>query len=485
MALSKEVRLLATSWNSGTKWPKRLESLKISGLRGWTGQQINFAFPIVALVGENGSGKTTVLQAAASVYRNEEKIYASNFFPNTPFETIDDVVIEYTYRQGTSPAQTSSIRKPTERWLGNPDRPERPVAYIDLNRIQPVSKRTGYTKLLKNGVTGSVDKHFSTEDVGRLSYIIGKTYASGNISRTNADNKRKVPVLKQGTIEYSGFHQGAGELAAAELLAQTFPKYGLILIDEIETSLHPRAQRRLLRDLAAIARDRELQIVLTTHSPYILSELPDAARLYIMQENGGKSVVTGVSPEFAMTKMDEERVPECDIYVEDKRAASWVTQSIAIADRELARRTQLIPFGGSQVGVSLGTMKHQNRFPRRALVFLDGNELPSQGTLVLPGGDAPERVVFDAMRLKNWAGVASKVSRPPSETIDALNNAMLNPDEHRWPADAADRLDVGADQLWDALCMCWALDADNASEVAAIVSPIREILDLPFTPPTQ
>ncbi|WP_329859354.1 ATP-dependent nuclease [Stenotrophomonas hibiscicola] len=483
MAISQEVRLLTNSWNSGTKWPKRLESLKIKGLRGWEGQQINFAFPIVALVGENGSGKSTVLQAAASVYRNDEKIYASDFFPNTPFETIKDVVIEYTYKQGSSPAQTASIRKPTDRWLGNPNRPERPVAYIDLNRIQPVSKRTGFTKLLKSGVTGSVDKQFSAADVNRLSYIIGKTYEAGNISRTNADSKRKVPVLKQGTVEYSGFHQGAGELAAAELLAQTFPKYGLILIDEIETSLHPRAQRRLLRDLAAIAREQELQIVITTHSPYILAELPDAARLYIMQGSTGKSVVTGVSPEFAMTKMDEERVPECDIYVEDKRAAAWVTQTVAIADRELARRTQLIPFGGSQVGVSLGTMKAQNRFPRRALVFLDGNEVASQGTLLLPGGDAPERVVFGALSTKNWPGVSTRISRPPSETIDALNEAMLNPDEHRWPSDAADRLDIGADQLWDTLCMCWALDSDNHAEVEAIAGPIRNILELPFTPP--
>lgn len=69
MAVSKEMRLLLKRWGSGQGWPLRLESLEIRGLRGWTGQRIDFEFPIVALVGENGAGKSTVLQAAASVYQ--------------------------------------------------------------------------------------------------------------------------------------------------------------------------------------------------------------------------------------------------------------------------------------------------------------------------------------------------------------------------------------------------------------------------------
>jgi len=78
---------------------------------------------------------------------------------------------------------------------------------------------------------------------------------------------------------YSGFHQGAGETTVAELLEADLPQYSLVLIDEIESSLHPRAQRRLLRDLAERCRERQLQIILTTHSPYILEELPAEARL--------------------------------------------------------------------------------------------------------------------------------------------------------------------------------------------------------------
>lgn len=51
MADSKEVRLLQNKWLAGTGWPKRLDALEIQGIRGWTGQRIEFHFPLVAIVG--------------------------------------------------------------------------------------------------------------------------------------------------------------------------------------------------------------------------------------------------------------------------------------------------------------------------------------------------------------------------------------------------------------------------------------------------
>src|SRR4026208_525802 len=68
MKNSKQLRLLQNKWQTNTGWPKRLEWIEIKGIRGWTGQHIDFRFPIMAISGENGSGKRTLIQAAASVY---------------------------------------------------------------------------------------------------------------------------------------------------------------------------------------------------------------------------------------------------------------------------------------------------------------------------------------------------------------------------------------------------------------------------------
>ena len=70
MAVKAEVRRLQKTWESNTGWPQRLEWLEIGGLRGWTGQRIELKFPIMAIVGENGAGKSTIIQAAASVYKS-------------------------------------------------------------------------------------------------------------------------------------------------------------------------------------------------------------------------------------------------------------------------------------------------------------------------------------------------------------------------------------------------------------------------------
>jgi len=479
MPFSSQMRRLENKWRTGTSWPKRLEWLEIHGFRGWTGQRVDFGFPIVALVGENGSGKSTVLQAAASAYKGADQkgdLYASDFFPDTPFERIQGATIRFSFRQGAQ-SQTRTVRKPTDRWRGNPQRPERPVEYIDLSRIQPVGARVGYSKLLKANVTEGSHTPFDPARLARLSQIMGKGYSKAGISLTNVDARRPVPVVELNQSRYSGFHSGAGEIAAAELIAADYPRYGLVLVDEVETSLHPRAQRRLIRDLAVVARENELQIILTTHSPYILAELPPEGRIYLLEGVGGKSVVTGVSPDFAMTRMDEEQHPECDVYVEDARAATTAQEVLYSVDRDLLARVRISPYGSAQVGMALGMMASQARFPRPSVVFLDGDQPEATGCTLLPGGDAPERVIFAALQMKNWPEIAQRVGRGASETIDALNRSMALGDHHEWVRDAGDRLVLGGDILWQALCASWAANCASAEDKDVVAVPVRDALE--------
>jgi predicted ATPase len=477
MALSAEMRRLQNKWTAAAGWPRRLEWLEITGIRGWTGQRIDFQFPIVALVGENGSGKSTVLQAAAASYRTAPKDrFASDFFPDTPFERVEGATIRYSYRQGPE-SQTKTVRKPTNRWRGNPDRPERSVQYIDLRRIQPVGARIGYARILKSGVAEGEFTAFDAPRLARLTQIVGKNYTGAGISVTDAGIDKPVPVLQFGGARYSGFHQGAGEIAAAELLAVDYPQYGIVLIDEVETSLHPRAQRRLMRDLARIAREKELQIILTTHSPYVLDELPPEARVYLLDGAGGKSAVVGVSPEFAMTRMDEEQHPECDLYMEDGRAATLVAEMLVRADRDLLSRSKLIPYGAASVGMALGIMANQNRFPRPSCVFLDGDQAPAPGCVVLPGDDAPERVVYEGLQELGWPLVAERIARGAAETIDALNGAMALGNHHDWVKFSGDRLTVGGDILWQALCSSWASNCATEEQISVVSQPVSDALD--------
>lgn len=479
MAMSNEMRRLIKKWEGNQGWPKRLEWIEVSGLRGWAGQRVPFPFPIVAIVGENGSGKSTLLQAAASVYREsakDETLFPSEFFPQTAWDDVHDVLIKYGYLQG-SDHKDGSVRKPTTRWLGHQDRPMRTVNYIDLNRLQPVGTRVGYARIAKTAHKEQSSIAFNGDQVKRFSSVMGRPYESARMAKADIDPAREIPVIAKNGAVYSGFHQGSGEITVAELMRVPLPKYGLILIDEIESSLHPRAQRRLIRDLAEMCRELEVQIILTTHSPYILEELPTGARLQIVEIGGVKSIVPGVSPQFAMTQMDDEDHPECDLYVEDEAAKTLLSELLAAHGRSEFHRCTITPCGAASVGQALGIMVSQKRFTRPTCVYLDGDSTASPGCILLPGDDAPERVIFSALKTQNWASVWARIGRDSSLVADACTTAMTLPDHHDWVKAAANELKCGGQVLWQAMCAEWAKDCISASEVKAVVDPIRDILN--------
>ena len=459
MSLSDEMRRLDTKWQTGNAWPKWLEWLQINRIRGWTDQRIEFRFPITAIVGENGSGKSTILQAAACLYASPEKggrtWYPSEFFPETAWDTDQDLRMAFGYRQGGQ-HPTHYIRKPTSRWLGQPDRPKRRVAYIDLSRLQPVGTRVGYARIAKNKHSEQSAKLFNEDQVGRLSQIMMRKYDFAKMAVSDIDANREIPVLSKNNKIYSGFHQGSGETTVAQLLTEDFPQNGLILIDEIESSLHPRAQRRLIRDLAVLARSKECQIILSTHSPYVLEELPLAARTYILETDKQKTIVNGVSPQFAMTKMDDERHPDCEVYVEDVRAATWLEEILSRHAPDTFVRSVIIPYGAANLGVALGQMVDGNRFPRPTRVFLDGDQGAAPGCGLLPGDDAPERVIFNDLKAQRWASLWSRVGRDIALVSDACEHAMLLADHHEWVRAAANEAMCGGDTLWQAMCSEWA-----------------------------
>lgn len=57
---------------------KYLKSLKMVHIRGFKNQVVNFDFPVTAIIGTNGGGKTTTLGSAACAYI---EIKPGRFFP--------------------------------------------------------------------------------------------------------------------------------------------------------------------------------------------------------------------------------------------------------------------------------------------------------------------------------------------------------------------------------------------------------------------
>ena len=166
----------------------------------------------------------------------------------------------------------------------------------------------------------------------------------------------------------------------------------------------------------------------------------------------------------------------CDVYVEDCAAKILVREAVLRVDKSMAKRIMITPFGKASVGSSLGIMLSEQRFSRPTVVFLDGDQRATPGVHVLPGGDAPEQVLFCALRERNWPEISTRLDRSFSETADILEATMLLPDHHLWLANASDQLFTSSKALWHAMCASWLKNCATAEDIECIVTPIRETL---------
>src|SRR5262249_20902928 len=78
------------------------------------------------------------------------------------------------------------------------------------------------------------------------------------------------------------------------------------------------------------------------------------------------------------------------------------------------------------------------------------------GCILLPGADAPECVVFDGLREKNWGRIHDRVGRQFADVADACSQVMSMTDHHEWVRAAASRLTLSGDHLWQAMSAEWA-----------------------------
>ena len=123
--------------------------------------------------------------------------------------------------------------------------------------------------------------HVRRSDLTPIIRQAGQEVPLANISSGNA-------YLVQHLIEL------LGKMFSVHMLRKTDPADlckapGVLLIDEAENHLHPRWQKRFLRTVLDIFPN--LQIVATTHSPFVVSSIP-GARVYVCRYEREKKTCT-------------------------------------------------------------------------------------------------------------------------------------------------------------------------------------------------
>lgn len=137
----------------------------------------------------------------------------------------------------------------------------------DLQRIVPMVKRIRVhpvPKVIKEKRTISANGNIIAYDEDR------QVVAQELIFDTQSGDGLPASLASEGTLV---------TLALLTLLHTS--DASIFLLDDVEQSLHPLAQRELMQALKKFAAEHNRQIILTSHSPYIVDEL-EARDIWVM-----------------------------------------------------------------------------------------------------------------------------------------------------------------------------------------------------------
>ncbi len=294
-----------------------LLSLDIKGIKG-TSCYISFDFPITAIAGFNGAGKSTIAQIALCMYKspNKEELkrkYLKDFFVKTlldkqPYDATASIAAVYAADESAVPSQYSFfpeedgnagnrkinfVRYAVDRWAGYRYQPEKAVFYYGMSYFIPYQEQNSNLLRDSNANVANISR-FSDGIVKKVANILSIDYISlFNNQITNDYREEKVLSAAKSSVTYSENHMGCGEGRLLKLVnaLENAPEKSLFVIEEPETALHQEAQHRLAQYLLDVCSRKKHQIIFTTHSPEIQKALPQEARKYIQRNDNGQTVV--------------------------------------------------------------------------------------------------------------------------------------------------------------------------------------------------
>lgn len=241
--------------------------------------------------------------------------------------------------------------------------------------------KNNWTKAKYNGedkIINEINYELSNEEIRIISSILNKNYTGIRYveHRFFDDVEGGTAILKTQDLSYSEAFAGSGEYSIVSLVFKIMhcEEKSLILLDEPEVSLHPSAQKRLMDFLLNQALTKKHQIVISTHAPTFIQNLPETAiKLFVENTITNKVEIYGnihYTSAFNEIGIETEKIT---IYVEDRLACEIINRVIS-QDKNLASRFICqVYIGGANAIVSRATSVFATT-KKKCLIFLDGDQ---------------------------------------------------------------------------------------------------------------
>ena len=432
-----------------------IEKVEIHEFRKFKNCTIQLGDNVTAIAGHNATGKSTILallghcaelkpkvakplgggsfrtEFSQIIHVDPLKDIRSNKLMTFYTKSLDKTKEEVFYYRSTVQEGNRYRIFPVRGKLSS--KIEWPVIYLGLSRVYPFGEST---KLSLRNDERIKDLNFE-DMIDKYLYILNQTDKITGIEAVNTDitGKSKLSSFGIDTESYNYFSNSAGQSTLGQIMLaiesfkllqlQLKEKWngGLLLIDELDATLHPSAQAKLLDYLINVSKDIGLQICFTTHSLYLLENISR----YISKHKDGSVAINylfpeddhievGYNPDYDTMKYDlmmllpPEKEPErIKVYVEDDEAKYF-------AESLLGKYLNRIEVISTQLGSDnlLKLFKVDDHF-RNSIICLDGDAVDKidgfkpeernyakKSIIFLPDKkNSPERVLYNFLFNEN------------------------------------------------------------------------------------
>jgi predicted ATPase len=466
------------------KIAKYLLSIKFDRIRYLRDQKINFDYPITAVIGPNGGGKSTVIGAAACAYL---QIKPSLFFAKSHVgdEAMQDWKAEYEIIDKAEKPEgffTRTAKFHNRKWVRE-SAPKRDVRYFGISRTVPASEKTIFQRISKKGFSPQGGLALISSNVAeKTALILGRPverYMVGNIT-----DRQQFYVGQNDIGQFSELHFGAGEASVLRMVSdlEDLENASLVLIEELENGLHPVAAAKMIEYLFDLSDRKKIQIIFTTHSDITTDALPREA---VWASVDGRLQQGKLSVEA--TRAISGRVDRAvSIFVEDEFAKLWVEMILLRHLREDARQVGVYAVSGDSAAIKV----HQSHMNNPAVetssfCVLDGDSEQDisqvEFAFKLPG-DQPENYLYNFALERIETGAAMlcamchyDVARQGDFTKCIAAVPTNTADPHLYFNKLGISLGFIAEQVIKRAFITFWLD-NNVDIAASIVEPIKEKL---------
>jgi ABC-type lipoprotein export system ATPase subunit len=305
-----------------------IKSIRIQDLKGI--KKLEFEIPgtgVHFLAGSNGSGKTTLLACLRRLrHRNSFQLHFLSSLKSKRLDGFNGAEITYTLGD-----RSVTYAYAGERWVPRPRRSSNLVqefGYPDVlyvgataSRITPRPEDFD-TKKLRPASTVIIEAANKIFETSRFLDLRTINLTTGNKNQAFVLVERKANPAR--VLYFSEKNFSLGELCVLKLLRDLSSCHNgtLVLIDELELALHPRAQLGLIQHLETLAREKALTVIVSTHSVTLIKRAPRSKIVFLEKRETQTAVLKGCFSAYALgnISLSEERIPDVVVYVEDEAA---------------------------------------------------------------------------------------------------------------------------------------------------------------------